>query len=171
MNTRRIFAPLSRRSLTAILLVSLAPVGCVAGTEESDEEVGADDDAITSGAVYSIKGVQSGKCVGVSSASKSDGANVDQSTCDGSSFQQWKLSALGNDVFKITAQHSGKCLDIKYDSTANGANVQQMACDGAADQKWRVTALGNGELKLAAQHSGKCLDVAELSTQNGGNLH
>ena len=108
--------------------------------------------------------------VGVSSASKNDGANVDQVTCDGSSDQQWKLSDLGNSVFKIVGQHSGKCLDIKYDSTANGANVQQMGCDGAADQKWKVTSLGNGEYQLAAQHSGKCLDVADFSTQNGGNL-
>ncbi|MEO5726493.1 MAG: RICIN domain-containing protein, partial [Byssovorax sp.] len=91
MNTSRTFAALSRSSLAALLLASLAPVGCVASTDGLDEDTTITDEAITGGTVYTLQGVQSNKCVGISSGSTAAGTTVDQWTCDGSAEQQWKL--------------------------------------------------------------------------------
>ncbi|MFS8066298.1 MAG: RICIN domain-containing protein, partial [Byssovorax sp.] len=132
MNTHRVFASFSRCSFAALLLASLAPVGCVAGADEideNDEDTIVTDDAVTGGTVYTLQGVQSNKCVGISSGSTAAGTTVDQWTCDGSAEQQWKLRALGGDVFELKAQHSGKCLDVSSYSYSNGAKIQQWTCN------------------------------------------
>lgn len=170
MNTSRIFSSASRSSLAALLVASLAPLGCVAATDESVDDTGVEGDALTSGALYTIKGVQSGKCVGVAGASTADGANVEQSTCTTSTSQQWRLHSLADGGFQITSQHSGKCLDVAYYSTKDGANVQQWHCTGSANESWKAKWMATGEYELSPQHSGKCLDVAEHSLANGGNL-
>ncbi|MEP7125498.1 MAG: glycoside hydrolase family 6 protein [Byssovorax sp.] len=170
MNTRRIASSVSRSSLTALIVASLAPLGCVAATDEGVDDTGVEAEAITNDSFYTLKGVQSGKCVGVSSGSTNQGANVDQATCDGSSKQQWKLHAVSSGVFELVVKHSGLCMDVTAYSSNNGANIQQWPCDGSANKSWKVTSAGNGEYELAAQNSGKCLDVQDFATQNGGNL-
>jgi endoglucanase len=47
MNTHRIFTSLSHGLRAALLLASLLPVGCVAATDEADEDAIAEDDAVT----------------------------------------------------------------------------------------------------------------------------
>ncbi|MEP7125500.1 MAG: glycoside hydrolase family 6 protein [Byssovorax sp.] len=47
MNTHRIFTSLSHGSLVALLLASLAPLGCMAPTDGADEDPSAEDDAVT----------------------------------------------------------------------------------------------------------------------------
>lgn len=170
MNTRRIFAFVSRGSLVALFASSLAPLGCVAATDGSVEDPGGEGDALTSDAYYTIEGIQSGKCVGVSSGSTTPAAGVDQATCDGSNQQQWRLHAIGDRTFQLTAKHSGQCLDVSYYSSDNGASVQQWPCTGSANESWKVIWTGDGEVELVAEHSGKCLDVKDFSRADGGTL-
>lgn len=171
MNTSRTFAVLSRSSLAALLLASLAPVGCVASTDELGEDTAITDDAVTGGTVYTLQGVQSNKCVGISSGSTAAATTVDQWTCDGSAEQQWRLRDLGNSVYELKAQHSGQCLDVSSYSYSNGAKIQQWPCNNSGNESWKMTMKSNGSYQLMAQHSGKCLDVANYSTENGGILH
>jgi hypothetical protein len=66
----------------------------------------------------------SGKCLDVQSASKTDGAAVIQWTCTGGTNQQWSLTNVGDHV-QLVARHSGKCLDVRSGSTADGAAIIQ----------------------------------------------
>jgi hypothetical protein len=51
---------------------------------------------LTSGAVYVIKNVNSGKCVDVTGNVSTSGALIEQWDCNGQTNQQWKFTSTGN---------------------------------------------------------------------------
>ncbi|WP_437806942.1 RICIN domain-containing protein [Sorangium sp. So ce1078] len=121
-----------------------------------------------SGATYDTFAARhSGKCLDVNNASTSDGAVVQQWTCNGGNNQQWLLQSAGGAYYRIVARHSGKCLDVVSSSTADGASVKQYTCNGGNNQQWQFQDDGGGYYRIVARHSGKCLDVVSGSTSDG----
>ena len=63
-------------------------------------------------------------------ASRSDCANVQLWTGNGTNAQRWRVSHDDNGYVTLTSANSDKALDVYGASTANGANAQQYASNG-----------------------------------------
>jgi hypothetical protein len=116
--------------------------------------------------VYTLAIRQSGKCLHV--PSNTNGVQLQQRTCNGSTNQQFRLAKRGQSFdpnkgfYKIVARNSGKVLDVSGASTADEAVVQQWSWNGNNNQKWRI---GSGLLR--AKHSLKVVEIRGASKSDG----
>ncbi|MFD0689176.1 endo-1,4-beta-xylanase [Actinomadura fibrosa] len=109
-----------------------------------------------SGDTGPIKGVASGRCLDVPSASTADGVQVQLWDCNGNGNQQWTYTSANE--LKV---YGNKCLDAA--GTGNGVKVQIYSCWGGANQQWRV----NSDGTIVGVQSGLCLDASGQGTGNG----
>ncbi|MEV0231802.1 ThuA domain-containing protein [Nonomuraea sp. NPDC050786] len=115
-----------------------------------------------------IKGVGSGRCLDVSGASQSNGAQAQIWDCNGQNNQKWTSTAATE-----LRVYGGKCLDVNGAGTADGTGVIIWDCNGQNNQKWRINADGT----ITAVGANKCLEVsgtangtkARIWTCNGGS--
>lgn len=105
-----------------------------------------------------LRGVGSGRCLDVSNANQSDGAQLQIYDCWNGTNQQWTLTSSG----QLTV-YGTKCLDVPNHATTAGTRVQIWTCSGQANQQWRVGSDGT----IVGVESGLCLDVANRATANG----
>lgn len=87
----------------------------------------------TSGGYFTLKARHSGKCLSIDG--NGDRARAIQENCDGSSSQQWKLTADGSH-FRVSNKASYKNLDIRGQSDDNRAAVQQYSANGGDNQRF-----------------------------------
>ncbi|MEU4577861.1 endo-1,4-beta-xylanase [Nonomuraea sp. NPDC023979] len=106
-----------------------------------------------------LKGVASGRCVDVPSASTADGTAVQLWDCNGQTNQQWTRTSAGE-----LRVYGNKCLDAG--GSGNGARIQIYSCWGGDNQKWRV----NSDGSIVGVQSGLCLDAVGNGTANGTGL-
>lgn len=104
-------------------------------------------------------------------ASRSDCANVQLWTGNGTNAQRWRVSHDDNGYVTLTSANSDKALDVYGASTANGANAQQYASNGTYAQKWIAIKNSDGSYTFqSALAENKVLDVSGASTSNGANV-
>ncbi|MFF6780458.1 endo-1,4-beta-xylanase [Streptomyces sp. NPDC012510] len=103
-----------------------------------------------------IKGVGSGRCLDVPSASTTDGTQLQLWDCHSGTNQQWTSTAAGE-----LRVYGNKCLDAA--GTGNGTKVQIYGCWGGDNQKWRL----NSDGSIVGVQSGLCLSTASGGTANG----
>ncbi|MFG2317609.1 endo-1,4-beta-xylanase [Streptomyces tendae] len=106
-----------------------------------------------------IKGVGSGRCLDVPSASTTDGTQIQLWDCHSNSNQQW----ASTDASELRV-YGDKCLDAA--GTGNGARVQIYSCWGGDNQKWRL----NSDGSIVGVQSGLCLDAVGAGTANGTQI-
>ncbi|WP_431930980.1 RICIN domain-containing protein [Micromonospora sp. RP3T] len=116
-----------------------------------------------------IRGVPSGRCVGVT-GDDPEGAQAALADCTGGPEQQWVVTPVAPDTYLLVNAASGKCLDVNEASTDDGADVQQWSCNGQANQQWKLQPTGGGPVLLVAVHSGKCAQVDDAGTEAGREL-
>lgn len=85
---------------------------------------------------YSIKNLNSGKCLEFPGWSSADGSLAQQYTCNGGSNQLWYPVALGSGKTAYVNGYSGKCLDVASGTTQAGYHLQQFTCHYAANQQF-----------------------------------
>ncbi|MGC5011980.1 ricin-type beta-trefoil lectin domain protein [Streptosporangium sp. DT93] len=108
-----------------------------------------------------IVGGQSGRCVDVTGAAATNGAQAQLWDCNGGTNQRWtytsgkQLQVFGN-----------KCLDASGQGTANGTQVVIWDCNGQANQQWNLTSNGT----VTGVQSGLCLDAFGGGTANGTKI-
>ncbi|MFD9357282.1 lectin [Streptomyces sp. NPDC060031] len=112
-------------------------------------------------ATGAIKGVGSGRCLDVSGASQTSGAQAQIWDCGGQSNQQWTVTSAGE-----LRVYGNKCLDVSGRGAADGTSVIIWDCGGQPNQQWRLNADGT----ITAVGAGKCLDVPAKATANGTKL-
>ncbi|MBS2098459.1 RICIN domain-containing protein [Carboxylicivirga linearis] len=118
----------------------------------------------------------SGKVMEVAGGSTTAGANVQQGTYSGASYQQWNVTPvdtrIGGDFsyFTITAVHSGKSPDIQNWSLNNGGNIIAWDDTKSGNQQWYLDYAGDGWFYIRSRHSSYCLDVYNSATYNGANI-
>jgi len=110
------------------------------------------------GVAVGVSNPQSNRCMDVSGASTTPGAQVYLWDCHGGANQRWTRTAAGE-----LRVYGDRCLDVNGNGTANGTKIQIWTCNGSAAQ--RFTFNGNGSVVGAG--SGKCVDVAASGTANG----
>src|SRR5690606_7157684 len=87
----------------------------------------------TGSGYFTLKARHSGKCLTVDNTNNN--ARAVQKNCDGSSIQQWKLTADGSH-FRVSNKASSKNLDIRGQSRDNRAAVQQYSANGGDNQRF-----------------------------------
>ena len=129
--------------------------GCGAPVEGEEVDYGEITSEVTAGAVYTLKGVHSGRCLDVANTSNNTQARLWD--CNGGANQRWNHTASR----QLTVQ--GKCLDASGNGTANGTAAILWDCHGGANQQWNVNANGS----ITGAQSGLCLDASGNGTANG----
>ncbi|WP_341718111.1 ricin-type beta-trefoil lectin domain protein [Micromonospora sp. FIMYZ51] len=109
------------------------------------------------GSASEIVGVQSGRCLDVPNASRSNGTRVQLYDCNKQTNQSWTYTA--NKQLRV---YGDMCLDAG--GSGNGAAVQIYSCHGQTNQQWNVNSNGT----ISGVQSGRCLDV--WSTANGAQV-
>jgi endo-1,4-beta-xylanase len=104
-----------------------------------------------------IVGAQSGRCVDVPNASRTNGTRVQLYDCHSQSNQQWTYTSS-----RQLTVYGNMCLDAA--GSGNSAAVQIYSCNGQANQQWNVNSNGT----ITGVQSGRCLDV--WSTSNGAQV-
>jgi hypothetical protein len=102
-----------------------------------------------------------GKCLDVSGASTTPGAQVHIWDCHGGANQSWTRTASGQ--LTVYSGASTLCLDAYGQATAPGTRVVVWTCNGQSNQQWQLNPNGT----ITGVHSGLCLDVTNAGTANG----
>jgi hypothetical protein len=108
-----------------------------------------------------IVGAQSNRCIDVSGASTTNGAQVQLWDCHGGGNQRWTYGA-GREL----RVYGGKCLDAFGAGTTNGTAAIIWDCHGGTNQQWILNANGT----ITGVHSGLCLDANGTGTANGTRI-
>ncbi len=143
---------------------------------QAPTEVG---ETLTNDGIYTFPTlVHAGSCMDVAGGSTSNGAQIQEWTCNGTGAQKFQAVALDSTYYKLVNPQSGKCLDIYGALTADGTKVELWTCNGGSNQAFQFVS-SNGYFKIVGKQSGKCLDVAggnaadgtkvQLWTCNGSN--
>ena len=156
----------------AAALVLVAAAGCdprtsdvpPGGTEATEAQ------ELTVGTVYTLVGVQSGRCMNIAGSSTADLAAVQLRDCSGGTNQQFRFDSAGSGYYTIRAVGSDKCLDVTGASTSAGASIIQYTCHGGTNQQWSTTDLGNDVVHIASRASGMVLDAYGARTANGTKI-
>jgi hypothetical protein len=122
---------------------------------------------ITTGASYRLVNYNSGKVLGVSGMSTTDGAQAVQWSDTNTNDHNWRLDLQANGYYKITNLHSGKVLGVNGMSTSDGAQAVQWADNGTADHEWKLERTESGLYKIINRHSSKVLAMNAASTADG----
>ncbi|MEQ4305485.1 ricin-type beta-trefoil lectin domain protein [Plantactinospora sp. B6F1] len=109
------------------------------------------------GSASEIRGAQSGRCVDVPNASRSNGTRVQLYDCNRQTNQSWTYTSD-----RQLRVYGDMCLDAA--GSGNGAAVQIYGCHGQANQQWNVNSNGT----ISGVQSGRCLDA--WSTANGAQI-
>jgi lysophospholipase L1-like esterase len=110
------------------------------------------------GTTVLLSNPQSTRCLDISGAGTTDGAQALIWDCHGRTNQQWTRTAAGElRVF------GNRCLDVNANGSADGTKVQAWTCNGSPAQKFTTDATGT----IVAASSGKCVDVNANGTANG----
>ncbi|MEU7613997.1 ricin-type beta-trefoil lectin domain protein [Micromonospora sp. NPDC049204] len=104
-----------------------------------------------------IVGTQSGRCVDVPNAARTNGTRVQLWGCNKQTNQAWTYTAG-----KQLQVYGTMCLDAA--GSGNGAAVQIYGCHSQTNQQWNVNSNGT----ISSVQSGRCLDV--WSTANGAQI-
>ena len=112
-----------------------------------------------------------GKCLDVSNASKSNGANIQLYEQNRTEAQWFYFADLGNGYYTIVSKCSGKVLDVSDRSDKSGANVQQWDYAFGNNQIWKVEPAGDGYYYIKpSNNESLALDVSNAADENGANV-
>lgn len=120
--------------------------------------------------IYTIKAVNSGKCLEPVGAS-AGGANLWQEPCvAGGTHQQWQFVSVGSGYYKIANLKSSLSMSVLSSSTADTINIWQTTDANLASQKWKPVLQWDGSYQLVAAHSNKCAGIISSATYDGATL-
>lgn len=111
------------------------------------------------------------KVLDVSSGSRSNGANVQLWSSNGSGAQKWNVSANSDGTVSIQNCRSKKYLDVLNAQGVSGANVQQWQGNGSPAQHWRIDYVSGGSFAIrSAINDSLVLDVYGGALNDGANI-
>jgi len=125
---------------------------------------------------YVLVNRNSGKVMEVAGGSLNAGANLQQGTNTGATYQQWNVtpvdSRVGGDFsyYTFAAVHSGKVPDVLNFSLDNGANIIVWDNVKNTNQQWYLDYAQDGWFYIRNRQSAKCLEVANASITAGANI-
>ena len=111
------------------------------------------------------------KALDVAGGSRSNGANVQLWSSNGSGAQKWNVSANSDGTVSIQNCRSKKYLDVLNAQGVSGTNVQQWQGNGSSAQRWRVDYVGGGSFVIrSVLNETLVLDVSGGAFGDGANI-
>ncbi|WP_274913543.1 RICIN domain-containing protein [Streptomyces sp. WZ-12] len=142
-----------------------------AAREAAKKAQTAKDAASDKGDTVRLQLPETGKCLGIDSASKDNGAAALQWTCNEGQAQQWRAIPTVDSSFVLRNEHSGKCLEVENSGTQAGARIQQWGCSGGGAQlRWRMVLVDpvSKLFQLRPMHTpDRCLDIDHGKKDDG----
>ncbi len=126
-------------------------------------------DQIAGEGCYEIICAADGRALDVTGASRSNGANVQVWTPNGSGAQKWNVYGAGGGYYVIINARSKKALDVRDYGVEPGTNVQQWAKSGTDAQRWRIEYVGGGSYRLVSACGDLALDIEGAGGWDGAN--
>ena len=123
--------------------------------------------APTIGSYSEIIAQNSGMCL--SAVNTTEGTQLEQATCTGSTLQQWEVTAEGSGYYLVN-EDTGFVADVNGGSKTAGAAVIDYAKNGGTNQQWKFSSNGQGYYNIVNVNSGMCLDVVSASTSSGADI-
>ncbi|MEV0895789.1 pectinesterase family protein [Actinoplanes sp. NPDC049802] len=156
-----------KRALLGVAAALVVPTGLISWSIMPSSAA----TAPAAGNTYTLAVKKSGMCIDVPSASKDNGALLQQWGCSaGAAWQQFKLVAAGSN-FLLQNVNSGKCVDVPGASTTSGQRLQQWGCaSGQTNQQWRFAASGTGTYQIINVGNGLCVSDQGASTASGASI-
>ena len=119
---------------------------------------------------YTITNKNSNLCLAIRGATRSNGEEGTQWTCDGNADKNWKLIDAGGGYFKIQNQNSSLFLAVGGGARDNGGRCIQYLDQGQQDIFWRFINAGAGWYKIQNKNSGLFLAIGAGSRTGGADL-
>lgn len=120
---------------------------------------------VTSGYIYTLQNVGSGKYLNVDNGRDADNVNVYQYTGYDLAQQKFRLIYDASQAaYRIRPVYSDRVLDIVKSggSVTNGCNVQIYSAVDNVAQLWKISSIGNGRYKIVPKYN-----TAVALTSNG----
>jgi hypothetical protein len=148
--------------------VLVSPGTGLAGVKNVEQQRTEAIAARTAAAEYLVRfeNRHSGKCLGIASGSRLNGAQALQWTCNGDSNQYWLVRYTNKPIAEVKNWGTGKCLAIASGSLANGGLALQWTCNNRTDQKWQVPDM-DVQGRVYNANSGLCLSIESASLADG----
>ncbi len=117
--------------------------------------------------------------IGVSGASKQEGANVVSWALNGSADQEWSLEKISHPgiamdtsvIYEFENVNSGLVMDVESGKMENGTNVQQWGTGHFKSQQWTLKAFAGGGNYYYIQSAANSNYVLKAeNSSNGGNI-
>ncbi len=121
----------------------------------------------TTGSYSEIIAQNSGMCL--SAVNTTEGTQLEQQTCTGSTEQEWEVTAEGSGYY-ITNEATGYVADDDGASKSAGAEIIDWVKNGGTNQQWKFSSNGHGYYNVVNVNSGMCLDVIGASTSSGAEI-
>lgn len=132
---------------------------------------GLSDQIISNGLYRIVSALDNNMAVDLTSASTTNGTNIQLYKTNGTNAQKWKLEYMSNGYYKITSLlNLTKVFDVYGGRIDNGANVQIYDNNNSLAQQWVIKDAGNGYFYIISNCNGLYLDVANGSASNGANV-
>lgn len=158
-----------RKLVYGCLFLSLS--ACQAADQESDVEGDQSASGVTVSSVtdgdYVIRSVATDHCFDVSGASTSNGAAVQEWSCNGTKAQVFHVASLGDGFVEITNVNSGKSLDVTGASREANAKLEQWTYGAEPHQQFKIVVRGDKQFSIHARHTDMALDLSWGSANDG----
>lgn len=121
---------------------------------------------------YLESALNSNMVVDVSGGSKSNGANIQLWTKNGSDAQLFRIARNGDGYYTFINKGSNKAIDVYGAYTHSGANVNQWMQNSSSAQQWKLynaQGYSDGYIRIM-NRCGKYLDVSGAGTKDGTNI-
>jgi hypothetical protein len=120
--------------------------------------------APTTGSNKVLISQNSGLCL--SAVNSSEGTQLEQVTCNGSTLQEWSVTTEGSGYY-VTNVDTGMVADDSGYSKSRGGAVIDWDKNGGTNQQWIFRNNGQGFFNVINVYSGLCLDVLGASKSSG----
>ena len=119
---------------------------------------------------YSIRASKNKNyAVDIAAASKTEGANVQLYSYNGTNAQKFKAIYSGGGYYRFANVNSGLVLSVKGNTKADGTNVVQASWAGQSGQRWKIIKNSN-EIVTLTNALGTVLHLTSNATANGTNI-
>ncbi|MGW3122767.1 non-reducing end alpha-L-arabinofuranosidase family hydrolase, partial [Streptomyces sp. NPDC001107] len=122
---------------------------------------------ITSGTVYTLSGVATGRVLDEPAGQNGNGTPLQVWDASGATNQQWRATKNGDGSYTLTNVASGRVLDEPGNQTGNGTKTQVWDSNGGANQHWKAARNSDGSYTLTNVASGRALETPGGKTANG----
>ncbi|MDX2530422.1 non-reducing end alpha-L-arabinofuranosidase family hydrolase [Streptomyces europaeiscabiei] len=128
---------------------------------------GTQSGGITSGSVYTLSNVASGRVLDQPAGHNGNGTPLQVWDASGASNQQWRVNRNSDDSYTLTNVASGRVLDEPGNQTGNGTKMQVWDSNRGANQHWRARQNSDDSYTLTNVASGRALEIPGRQTANG----